>query len=360
MRVSIVGAYGYTGHLICKELDSAGISFSIFGRNKEKLDSLKEEFNSVSTALDLDMRNSEDVQKLIEISDVIVNCAGPFTEEAQLLVDSVAENGKTYLDICGEVGFVRDSWTRNHSKAQKSKALIIHGCAFESFVADLMVQSLIGGVSGVQSIRSFYWFNQKKISPGTRMTMKLSKYRELLKIDNGDWAIGDTVKDQVQVHWSNSDASFIAVPYPLPEVAYGKWNYNAKSVGSYLLLDKNQTMFVGIGNKSNESTVDILDKIRLFKREGPTREELAAQRSVLTIEIIDKNDNALCMMANSINMYETSAVAILLVIQKILKNPDTYSGVISPARLFEGEENETLGVLKVEIDSEQQLIVSDV
>ena len=108
MRISVVGAYGYTGRLICEELEKAGYSFSVLGRNKQKLDLLKEEFSTISSALELDMRNADDVEQLLEHSDLIVNCAGPFTEESQLLVDSVAESGKTYLDISGELRLKRE------------------------------------------------------------------------------------------------------------------------------------------------------------------------------------------------------------------------------------------------------------
>ena len=92
MRISIIGAYGYTGRLICAELENAGIPFSIFGRNEKKIEELKEKLKSVSLALALDMRKEEDVQLVIDESDLIVNCAGPFTEEAQLLTRSAAKN----------------------------------------------------------------------------------------------------------------------------------------------------------------------------------------------------------------------------------------------------------------------------
>jgi len=360
MRISIIGAYGYTGRLICEELEGAGMSFSIFGRNIEKLNALKDELKSVSLVLALDMRVAEDVQQVIENSDIIVNCAGPFTEEAQLLANSTAENGKTYLDITGEVGFIRNSWTRNNSKAQQSEALLIHGCAFESLVADLMIQSLIDNTLRVKSIRSFYWFNQKKISPGTRLTMKLSKYRELLKIVDGDWVIGDATKDQIPVRLSSSEDDFMAVPYPLPEIAYGHWNYQTKSAESYLLLDRNQAMFVGVGNRNDDSAIDVLDKIRKFKQVGPTKDELDIQRSILNIEIEGEDGKKLNAVGNAINMYQTTAVAILLTIQKLINNPGKHSGVLSPAKLFKGEEKETLKALKVEFVTEKSLILSDV
>jgi len=163
MRISIVGAYGYTGRLICAELENVGIPFSIFGRNEKKLEELKEKLKSVPLAMALDMRKEEDVQLVINESDLIVNCAGPFTEEAQLLTRSAAKNGKKYLDITGELGFVRNSYMNNHEESLKNKACLVLGCAFESLVADLIIHLLVKGQTNIKSMRSFYWFNQKKL-----------------------------------------------------------------------------------------------------------------------------------------------------------------------------------------------------
>jgi len=150
------------------------------------------------------------------------------------------------------------------------------------------------------------------------------------------------------------------VPYPLPEIAYGHWNYQTKSAESYLLLDRNQAMFVGVGNRNDDSAIDVLDKIRKFKQVGPTKDELDIQRSILNIEIEGEDGKKLNAVGNAINMYQTTAVAILLTIQKLINNPGKHSGVLSPAKLFKGEEKETLKALKVEFVTEKSLILSDV
>lgn len=360
MRISVVGAYGYTGQLICRELVNAGIPFSIFGRDNDKLQAFKDGIKSVSTALSLDMRSAEDVQQLIGCSDLIVNCAGPFTDESQFLVSSAAENGKIYLDISGEIGFVRDSYERNNSIALKSKALIVHGCAFESLVVDLMIQSLQENATGIDSIRSFYWFNQKRMSPGTRMTMKLSRFRKLLKISNGEWAIGDAIKDQLKVTSSHSDSKYVAVPYPLPEVAYAKWNIQPKRAESFLLLSHDEAMFVGIRKNEDQEALNVLDKIRKIKPNGPSKEELEEQRSILAIEIKDENGLVFNSVVNAINMYQTTAISIRLAIQQLQNSQGKLVGVKSPAKLFVGVEKETLKALKVSQNLENPFIIADV
>ena len=78
----------------------------------------------------------------------------------------------------GEIGFIKKSKDYLQEISVNNKSLIIHGCAFESLVSDLILQSL-RKKNEIKSVKTFYKFNQKKVSPGTRITMKLSKYREL-------------------------------------------------------------------------------------------------------------------------------------------------------------------------------------
>jgi len=41
MRISIVGAYGFTGKIICEEFNKIKYSYSIYGRNINALNELK-------------------------------------------------------------------------------------------------------------------------------------------------------------------------------------------------------------------------------------------------------------------------------------------------------------------------------
>ena len=41
MRISIVGAYGYTGKIICEELNKIKCTYSIYGKNINTLNDLK-------------------------------------------------------------------------------------------------------------------------------------------------------------------------------------------------------------------------------------------------------------------------------------------------------------------------------
>ena len=134
MRISIVGAYGFTGKIICEEFNKIKYSYSIYGRNINALNELKKGNSNIKNSKSINLRIIGDVNYLIENSDVIINCAGPFSEESLLLVKNVAKSGKIYLDISGEIGFIKNSRDYLQEISVKNKSLIIHGCAFESLV----------------------------------------------------------------------------------------------------------------------------------------------------------------------------------------------------------------------------------
>ena len=99
MKVIVLGAYGYTGSLVCKELMSSRIEFAIAGRNKEKLLRFKEELACNILTEVIDLTNEEEVKNLVENYNVFVNCVGPFTETATYLLKYISIFGKSYFDI---------------------------------------------------------------------------------------------------------------------------------------------------------------------------------------------------------------------------------------------------------------------
>ena len=119
-------------------------------------------------------------------------------------------------------------------------------------------------------------------------------------------------------------------------------------------------MFVGIRKNEDQEALNVLDKIRKIKPNGPSKEELEEQRSILAIEIKDENGLVFNSVVNAINMYQTTAISIRLAIQQLQNSQGKLVGVKSPAKLFVGVEKETLKALKVSQNLENPFIIADV
>lgn len=356
MRISVIGAYGYTGQLICNELDKAGLVYAIAGRDAVKLEALHAQLTGAQFAFTGDITQPDFAEEIIHHTDLILNCAGPFTEESTDFLNRVAASGKAYLDISGELGFVRDSQLKLHHLALASKALILNACAFESFLVDLAVQA-VTGKEKITEINTYYWFNKHLVSPGTRITMKLSKFRESLKITDGQWAPCNLKNDRFSVMPEGFETPLIAVSYPLPEIAFFKWTLNPIKAQSFLLLSADEARYME-QRETNSSTVkDTYNRLKNVKKKGPLPEARSSQFSKIMVEIkpLEKDPSKLLIENN--DMYETTAKIAVLVVEKISAGRSEFSGIINPAQLFKGEEVKILNTLNCTVSFNPKITI---
>lgn len=349
MRITVIGAYGYTGRLICNELENHGLKFSIAGRDEAKLKRFKTTLKTNPDSFPGDILEDQIAKKIIADSDILINCAGPFTEESQNFLALVSASGKIYLDITGEIGFLKNSRESFHETALKSNTLIIHGCAFESLLVDLVLQ-IVSREADIKEIQTLYWFNNKRVSPGSRLTMKLSKFRIPLTIQDGTWSHNET---SAQTITRESDQQkYSAVSYPLPEVAFAFWKYKVEFAATYLLLNPAEAQFINRDTVLDGNSNEELRRLRQKKQDGPTENERADQRSEIRIAIKLKNNSAKFFLIENRDMYQTTAVAIRLAVQKIMSGVSIY-GVRNPASLFENEEEKTIKALNSKLTEEK-------
>ena len=357
MRISIVGAYGFTGKIICEEFNKNNYSYSIYGRDIKILNKLKSGNSNIINSKSINLRITKDVNYLIENSDIIINCAGPFTEESFLLVEKVAESGKIYLDISGEIGFIKKSKDYLQEISINNKSLIIHGCAFESLVSDLILQSL-REKNEIKSVKTFYKFNQKKVSPGTRITMKLSKYRESFKVKNNQWLNCDFKNDLIQII-NKEDSSEVAVPYPLPEVAFSKWNFEVNQAESFLIIDENDSKYMTSRRIVEGDALEELDKLRLKKFKGPELKDRMSQKCELFVNINQESIHPRTIEAEIIDTYLLTAKAIFFSVENILKKNLKLYGIVSPAQIFNGNPLKTIQNLGVKLNHQSKFRIKN-
>lgn len=142
--VVVLGATGFTGRLACEYLAShapPGLRWAMAGRSIERLEAFRKELPDSSQTIPLlqvDVGNSEQLKKIALQSKVIANFAGtPYSDKALPVVDACASSGCCYVDITGEVPFMKTSAIKYDAKAKKTGALIVHACGFDSVPSDL-------------------------------------------------------------------------------------------------------------------------------------------------------------------------------------------------------------------------------
>ncbi|MGE0667534.1 MAG: trans-acting enoyl reductase family protein [Sphingomonadales bacterium] len=146
--VIVVGASGYTGQRVCEYLSGRardiGKRWAVAGRRAEVLAPLAEA-HGASGAIAADCTVADEAAELASHCAAIANLAGPYYGRAETLVGACAAAGTHYLDLTGELVFVRDIIDRFHDTARESGARIAPVAGYEALPFDLMALALLEG-----------------------------------------------------------------------------------------------------------------------------------------------------------------------------------------------------------------------
>jgi len=138
------GATGFTGKWVAKHLfdhySDGSLKWGIAGRNPDKLNDVREFIgdHSSSTQGELaDSDNSDSLDKLVANTNVIISTVGPYAYYGSKLVEACAKAGTHYVDLTGEVPWMREMIDAHHDTAVESGAKIVHSCGFDSIPSDM-------------------------------------------------------------------------------------------------------------------------------------------------------------------------------------------------------------------------------
>jgi short subunit dehydrogenase-like uncharacterized protein len=141
------GASGYTGKVVAEYLarrpDSADLRWAIGGRNRGKLERVREQLAAIEPRLkDLpilvgDSHDSARLDELAGSARVICTTVGPYAKYGSELVAACVRQGTDYCDLTGEPHWIRQMIDAHHDEAKASGARIVHCCGYDSIPSDL-------------------------------------------------------------------------------------------------------------------------------------------------------------------------------------------------------------------------------
>lgn len=139
----LVGATGFTGELTARFLESQKTErWAIAGRNKAKLEAVRDKLSPSAEIIVADISDFSSAKDLVNQGTVILSTAGPFAKIGTPLVRACVELGRDYVDITGEVHWMRHMIDQYHESAQSTGSRIVHTCGFDSVPSDLGVMLL--------------------------------------------------------------------------------------------------------------------------------------------------------------------------------------------------------------------------
>jgi len=150
------GATGFTGKLVTAALAGkqeaflscrlpnpgsprAGVRYALAGRSEAKLRSVHADCGCAPD-VDILVAEADDEQAVAAFvgrARVVVATAGPFKQYSDVVVGQCARLGTHYVDVTGEVAWVRSVVDRYDDLARSSGAVICNMCGFDSVPFDL-------------------------------------------------------------------------------------------------------------------------------------------------------------------------------------------------------------------------------
>lgn len=139
----LFGATGFVGRLVAQHLaryGPPGVRIALAGRSEDRLRGVAEGIGGAAPQWPVvfaDITHAGSLNRLAARAHVVVSTVGPYAMRGLPLVGACAHHGTDYLDLTGELLFVRESIDCFHEAAAASGAKIVHACGFDSVPSDL-------------------------------------------------------------------------------------------------------------------------------------------------------------------------------------------------------------------------------
>lgn len=193
--ITLFGATGYTGRLVAGALARQGTPFRLAGRSPEKLSNLADSLPVTPSWVVADATQPDTLPTLFQDTEVLVNCAGPFSDLGEPVVAHAAVSGIHYLDTSNELGYVYRM--RGYDElARRCGAAIVPACGFEVALADCAAAVLAARMEAgtteevtlpLDEISIVYDIGGKGSSLGTRRSAVRSLATSWLTYEEGSW-----------------------------------------------------------------------------------------------------------------------------------------------------------------------------
>ncbi|MBY0549738.1 MAG: saccharopine dehydrogenase NADP-binding domain-containing protein [Candidatus Obscuribacterales bacterium] len=181
--IGIIGATGFTGKLVASELKKRKTNFFIAGRNEQLLRTMSESLGDTKYRI-IDVQDSATF-KALDGCKIIINCAGPFTDFGEPVVQEAIARGCHYLDTTGEQGFIKLVYDKYHEQAKSTNIVLVPACAYEYAITDAMGAELWKNFPECSAMEFIYSLKGMYTSPGTRKSIVRAMAAPAFFLQNG-------------------------------------------------------------------------------------------------------------------------------------------------------------------------------
>jgi short subunit dehydrogenase-like uncharacterized protein len=139
--VVVFGATGVTGRRVGAYLAEQGGRWAAAARDSGKLERILAEDGCVAPeTIVADVGDPESLAAMASRARVVLNLVGPYTLYGRPVIEACVSNGAHYVDLTGEIPFVRQMIDAYDTRAQVEEVKVVQVCGFEALPPDLAVR----------------------------------------------------------------------------------------------------------------------------------------------------------------------------------------------------------------------------
>jgi short subunit dehydrogenase-like uncharacterized protein len=143
LDVVVFGATGVTGRRVAAYLaercTETGLRWAAAARSADKLRRLLGELGiSAPEIITADVEDPGSLAAMAARARVVLNLVGPYTLYGRPVIEACVANGSHYLDLTGEIPFVRRVIGEFHGRASEAGVKVLQVCGFEALPPDLL------------------------------------------------------------------------------------------------------------------------------------------------------------------------------------------------------------------------------
>lgn len=334
-RITILGATGFTGRLIARELRELDPGVGLAGRDPASLEALRAELGLSGPLHVADVFAPASLEALFASTDLLVQCVGPYSLFGEELLARMPRKDFAYLDLSGEQSFVAAAG----KILAGSAATAVSSLSFESALTDLLALRLCRKGARYSQLHSFYHFDKTRPSPGTRATMKLAR-----SLDSRIWRRGEfhpmaPFGCETSVALPHLPGMSTGLFMPYPEINFLAERFQPAEAASFLALPPEEARMMKMAPAQAAPLAEKIAEARSGaknqkKVSGPGHEERAAQEFSLTLVAREEGGAACFAGLAGRDMYRLTAKLVAGGVREVLGRAGFNGGRTLPGDLL--------------------------
>jgi len=170
MKIAVYGASGHTARFVLAELLRRGHAPIAIGRDESKVASAVAVHGAKVEIRIASLDAAESLDRALSGVDVVINCAGPFLDTAQPLIEAALRNRVHYFDVTAEQASALSTFELFDGPARERGVLVVPAAGFYGGFGDLLATYAMNGWTHADHIDIAIALDSWQPTLGTRRT----------------------------------------------------------------------------------------------------------------------------------------------------------------------------------------------